>query len=745
VPNACPEIRGSRDRIDLSHDATTVCENKRAFRCRLRSPRLHWRAARTHRGAVSQTDPVHEEGDLMPCCLDSRPRASVFECLARAARLGAWAAAWAMSSTAGADTAWNRIATEWQPFTVSGTQTVRYGSGTSWVTKSVTGSAYCMNEFFGTDPAYGIVKQCEVAVADDGTVWTRIATEWQPFSVSGTQMVRYGSGDSWVTKPVTGDAYCMNDFFGTDPAYGILKQCEVAAQGTTPPPVAAQACTPPFGPAGTAGVAPSVGDGTPQSCTEAALRAAVAWQSVVTFNCGAGPVTIGIESTIELPTDRSIVVDGGNRVTLDGLGRTRIFRAVREDYRTNDNTITLQHITLANGKANGTSYVPPNPANPSCAYGWADGQGGGILVRDVRLRAIDTTFRNNAAATPGPDVGGGAIYVMGSRETTVIGSTFIGNSGANGGAVGLLQTDGSFYNDVFQSNVASGTGQNFQGGAASGCPGLGQPDQGGAGGNGGAVSIDGADDADARVCGSTFVGNRANELGGALFRTINGWPRRTTIERSRFQANTARQAAGVFVSNANPLEVVATTFDANVASGGAGAAHFHGSRVVIENSTFSANQASLGLGGALFLSGTGPDGFVRNATFVGNLSSGGPGYFSAAVAGSLNFPVYNSVFANNLTGDGGSPMQCSFTIGSGADDVQWPPNHALGGAPDSPCVWGIVFTDPQLTPLADNGGPTPTAAPLPTSPLRGAGRNCPATDQRGVPRNTSQCTIGAME
>ena len=682
----------------------------------------------------------------MPCCLDSRSRASVFECFARAARLGAWAAAWAMSCVAGADTGWTRIATEWQPFSVSGTQTVRYGSGTSWVTRSVTAAGYCTNEFFGTDPAYGIVKQCDLAVADAGTAWTRIATEWQPFSVSGTQTVRYGSGDSWVTKSVTGGAYCTNDFFGTDPAYGIVKECDVAAaEITARSSGAAQICTPPLEAASTAGVPASVGDGTPQSCTEAALRAAVASQSVVTFNCGAGPVAIGIESTIELPTDRSIVIDGGNKVTLDGLGRTRIFRAVREDYRTNDNTITLQHITLANGKATGTNYVPPNSSNPSCAYGWADGQGGAILVRDARLRAIDTNFLDNEAATPGPDVGGGAIYVMGSRETTVIGSTFIGNSGANGGAVGLLQTDGRFYNNVFRSNVASGTGQNFQGGAASGCPGLGQPDQGGAGGNGGALSIDGADDADAMVCGSTFVGNRANELGGALFRTINGWPQRTTIERSRFQANTARQAAGVFVSNANPLEVLATTFDANVATGGAGAAHFHASRVVIENSTFSANQATQGLGGALYLSGTGADGFMRNATFVGNLSSGGGGYFSAAIGGSLNFPVHNSVFANNLTGDGGSPMQCSFTIGSGADDVQWPPNHVLGGAPDSPCVAGIVFTDPQLAPLADNGGPTPTAAPLPTSPLRGAGRNCPATDQRGVPRNVNQCTIGAIE
>jgi len=35
--------------------------------------------------------------------------------------------------------------------------------------------------------------------------------------------------------------------------------------------------------------------------------------------------------------------------------------------------------------------------------------------------------------------------------------------------------------------------------------------------------------------------------------------------------------------------------------------------------------------------------------------------------------------------------------------------------------------------------------PASTSPLRRAGRNCPATDQRGVARNVAQCTIGAVE
>src|SRR5258706_16409279 len=47
---------------------------------------------------------------------------------------------------------WMKIATESQSFTVDGTQTVRYGTGSSWVQKDVTNSGQCTNAFFGNDP-----------------------------------------------------------------------------------------------------------------------------------------------------------------------------------------------------------------------------------------------------------------------------------------------------------------------------------------------------------------------------------------------------------------------------------------------------------------------------------------------------------------------------------------------------------------------------------------------------------------
>ena len=521
----------------------------------------------------------------------------------------------------------------------------------------------------------------------------------------------------------------------------LVVSSAAAAVGAVAAPAAV--CTAPIVAASIAG-ALVVGNGTPQSCTAAALQAAITASPVVTFNCGVAATTIPVYATLVVPTTRATVIDGGGKVTLDGGGRVRLIEAVRENFRTNRVGLTLQHITLASGKAAGTRYVPPTPGNASCSWGWADGGGGAVYVRDVALHVVGVTFRNNAAATPGPDVGGGAIYAAASLDVAIVGSTFDGNSGANGGAVGLLNTDGRFVNDLFSNNKASGTGANYVGGAAQGCAGVAQANQGGAGGNGGAISIDGGSDGAQTVCGTIFSANTAGEFGGALFRTADGAPKPTTFDRSAFQANHAKTGGALYVQNANPLAITASTFSANVATA-AGAGDFISDNLQVTNTTFASNIATKGVGGALSLTNASAAGWIRNVTFNGNQSSGGPGYFSAAIFGPITFPVTNTVFANNTSADGGSPMQCFFSPGSGSNDVQWPVKRPVGGLNDNVCVTGIRFADPQLGWMGNNGGPTLTYVPASTSPLRKAGQNCPATDQRGVARNTAQCTIGAVE
>jgi hypothetical protein len=518
--------------------------------------------------------------------------------------------------------------------------------------------------------------------------------------------------------------------------------------GTTPtppppiPPSSAAVCPAPISPVDTSTVVARVGNGTPQSCTESVLRTEVAKGGTIKFNCGAEPATIRVTQTIQVPTDRDTVIDGGNKVTLDGNRAVRILNMTQGNYRTNRRGLTLQRIAFINGNAPASGYVAPNPNYPKCAYGYAQGSGGAIQVRDARLHVIDVEFRNNAAATPGPDVGGGAIYALGALDVTITRSRFINNTGSNAGAIGLLQSNGRIYNSRFEGNSATGVGQNYVEGNQ--CPGVGHAGQGGAGGNGGAITIDGSDDTDQIICGTQFVTNRANELAGALFRTPNNAARLTRIDRSLFDRNTAKQGGALFIINSRPLDILASTFSGNTARL-MGAGQLDRNRLNIENSTFAGNAATNGIGGALALGSSDPLSVIRNATFANNKAEGGPGLFSAAIFGEMNFNVYNTVFANNTTRDAGSPMQCFFTPAAGEFNVQWPRNRVTSGSTDNECVNGVRFVDPKLGAIAANDGPTPTLLPLSGSPLIGAGRNCPPTDQRGRTRNTSQCAIGAVE
>jgi hypothetical protein len=127
--------------------------------------------------------------------------------------------------------------------------------------------------------------------------------------------------------------------------------------------------------------------------------------------------------------------------------------------------------------------------------------------------------------------------------------------------------------------------------------------------------------------------------------------------------------------------------------------------VDIENSTFVDNQPS-GLdveGGAST---------ARNVTFVGSRPAG--------------VSVTNSLFVDTTCND---PL-------NGSDNLQWPRA--------APCVTGIGFGDPQAGTVGDNGGPTPTVLPAGAA-VEGVGMDCPDTDQRGEPRDTSSCAAGAVE
>ncbi len=516
-----------------------------------------------------------------------------------------------------------------------------------------------------------------------------------------------GGGDD-VADAATGDGGGGNADGGGGNADGGSGQSDAG-----PPP--ATSCTPPIGLEDTSG-ATVIGDGSPDGCVESALRTAAEAGGTITFDCGPAPVTISITQTIELPVDRDTIIDGGGLVTLDGGLTARIFDFYHPDWMNNPNKVVLQRLTFRNAQAPPGEYFPQDPDNPNCAYGYKEGSGGVIFMRNGVLHVIDCEFYDNRAALIGPDVGGGAIYVNGVPEVIITGSRFVGNRAANGGAVGMLwAANPAIYNSVFEDNTAEGTGQNY---VEPGCPVFNHDQQGGAGGNSGAVYFDGPNDEGQvyTLCGCVFTNNRANELGGALFRTPNIGQREMLLDRCLFDGNTGRMGGVSFIKQ-NDVTVRATTFmhnrsgvdiDGNEIGGPLGGLWINEGSIDLENSTFYDNQPT-----GLNLE-SGASGSVTNATFVDSRPAGG-------------YRVDNSLFVDT---------SCTDTL-TGDHNLQWPSGTA--------CAGGASFADPAIGAIGDHGGATPTFLPAAGGPAIGVGTGCPTTDQRGQPRDTESCAAGSVE
>jgi hypothetical protein len=291
-----------------------------------------------------------------------------------------------------------------------------------------------------------------------------------------------------------------------------------------------------------------VGTGTAASCTFDALNAAVKQGGVITFDCGAAAVTIPVTATLVPPVSQGgaavhVVIDGGNKVSLDGQSSVRILSWMHNTWRMSQDTLTLQRIRLANGKATPTVMIPACPpsggiSNADCSTGFDDGQGGAVNMQDGSLRIIDSIFENNEAAKLGPDTGGGALYLFGTGVPSyIVQSTFRNNTASNAGGVGMLWAGAFIFNSLFEGNSAVGTGANANDATKCTCSNMGNNNQIGSGGNGGAIYKDGGDAANLTICGTEIKGNTANEFGPAIFLTADGSNAQLVIDDSSITGN----------------------------------------------------------------------------------------------------------------------------------------------------------------------------------------------------------------
>jgi hypothetical protein len=281
-----------------------------------------------------------------------------------------------------------------------------------------------------------------------------------------------------------------------------------------------------------------VGTGSKESCTFDALNAAAKKGGIITFNCGAGAVTIPVTATMVLPVKTDTVIDGGGTITLDGQHSVQIFNFTEPDWMKNETRVTLQHLTVSNGKTTPVEAIPTAPA--PCSQGYNDGEGGALFMRNGNLTIIDCTFSGNQGAPRGPDTGGGAIYITGSKHGALIAnSVFTGNQASNAGAVGALFATLEIYDSMFRDNQATGDGANNNDPSKCDAINNGQNEVG-SGGNGGAIYQDGGSATNVLLCGVDVENNAAGTgaFGGGVFMTSNDFSGTITVQDSIITGNT---------------------------------------------------------------------------------------------------------------------------------------------------------------------------------------------------------------
>lgn len=243
-----------------------------------------------------------------------------------------------------------------------------------------------------------------------------------------------------------------------------------------------------------------IGSGTPASCqSEQArndFRIAVEAGGTITFNCGAAPVVIEVDTNL---TSQTAVVDGGGKITLDGRD------AIQHFYVTGSGNLTLNGVTLFDGGGGtGGAIFVDTQATVTFNNGYIVSSGSGatsggsiynrgtLILNNVEVGASNagvhggaiynaggsvtlhkTTLRNNEAAQRGGGIysaggsltltnstigenraqGGGGLFLTGGAATTILNTTFGLNRASTGGALWNFSGTTSVKNSIFATSL----------------------------------------------------------------------------------------------------------------------------------------------------------------------------------------------------------------------------------------------------------------------------------------------------
>lgn len=433
--------------------------------------------------------------------------------------------------------------------------------------------------------------------------------------------------------------------------------------------------SPPTRPAGTLPVTSCEDDGGTGTLRDV-IAQAVSGDTVdlTALTCSVITLKAGVISTDV--DDLAIEGPGASALTIDGNNESLILK------HTGAGALTVQGLTLVNGhNTKDTGYTAPwvcdycTYIGAGCAYSSND-----LVVKDAVLTGCTVEATGDVTAR------GGALYAR--NHLTVENSTISGNT-------------------VVAEWVSMGGG--IHGGRA--------------------VTL-----TSSRVTGNALEGEVVASYGGGV--AVSCWYIDAHIEvtGSEISGNTtvAGIGGGVFVCGSANFTDTAINENFAGIGGGVGQNASEGSMRFV-NSTISGNRA-LDLGGGVLFQGLYKQSIsLSNSTVTFNLSGAylGGGGVHVLPPIDTTISIDSSIVANNgpngyFAGDIGFYPDLSLVI-TGSNNLIGEVSNSVQLPADT------LRDDPQLLPLADNGGFTPTHALAPTSPAIDTGNNLQALefDQRG--------------
>ncbi len=316
---------------------------------------------------------------------------------------------------------------------------------------------------------------------------------------------------------------------------------------------------------------------------------------------------------IYLNDDRTLTISSytGNRdeTILDGGGLQTVV------YVDHENTLTLSHLTIRNGRAQ--PWISGTPA------------GGGLMSLAASTRVEDCAFVDNVVADPG------------------------------GMGAGICVRRWSFSEPVDVEVVIEGS--HFENNRADGD-----------GGTGGALAVGPLYvDSTVSLSGASFVDNHSDGNGGAVYINGDSLPEgirsaALSIDSCSFEYNTSGYGGGgIHIDDFRSLEIMDSSFSSNIAEQQGGAMHASSPRVVatpiqITDTAFTENGADVS-GGAVEIDVSDSDEsvdlcchtvtFSRNST---SMDSGGAVRVNGEGSGTIEFT--DVVYEGNAAGYSGGGL-----------------------------------------------------------------------------------------